>query len=323
MPFYPEEILFSPTTDCNLSCPHCSIRKTHAILSAASAKAFLSGCRKGGIDRVGFTGGEPFLARNFLYSVVKFAVKEGFFFTRIVTNGVWYKNDRDLEDTLHRLFKAGYDGAISISVDAYHKQHVDKLARFIKTAQEVWRRPDLISIIYVTGKEVPTRRKLSRLARLLGARLEDFGTYRQHIGSDALFIKIAKIGLSAAGRAGGLKAPWDGKWFKEDYCEGPGNVFFVEPSGEVKPCCGYASESPLLSVGNINKDSLSRIRKNIRQNRIVCAIFNSGLSGLRKRLVRDGVKFPGRASDNCFFCHYILERYGKELHSLYYGPRHI
>ncbi|MDD5436531.1 MAG: SPASM domain-containing protein, partial [Candidatus Omnitrophica bacterium] len=108
----------------------------------------------------------------------------------------------------------------------------------------------------------------------------------------------------------------------EDRCRGPGNLFFVEPSGEVKPCCGYASESPALSIGNIKRDPVSRIVENARQNRIVYAIFNSGLSGIRKRLGGCGVKFPGKTSNNCFFCHYILERYGKKIRSLYHPGSH-
>ncbi|MDD5135938.1 MAG: metallo cofactor biosynthesis protein, conjectural, partial [Candidatus Omnitrophica bacterium] len=67
MPFHPEEILFSPTTVCNLTCPHCDLRRSKEVLSLPDAKRFLIGCKKKGIDRLGFTGGEPFLAREFLY----------------------------------------------------------------------------------------------------------------------------------------------------------------------------------------------------------------------------------------------------------------
>ena len=322
MPFHPEEILFSPTTVCNLYCPHCNVKRVKAVLPVSAAKKFLIGCKKKGIDRVGFTGGEPFLARRFLYSVTRFAVKEGFFFTQIVTNGVWHKNDDDLRSCLERLSNCGYDGSILLSVDGYHKQDLRKVARFITVARSIWRRQDLVSIAYVTGRDSATKQKISKLAELLGARLKHFGTRYAHIKSDGIFIKIGKIDLSPIGKAVRLKDPWDGRWFKEDHCRGPGNLFFVEPSGEVKPCCGYASESRVLSLGNIKKDTVSRIVENIRQNRIVYAIFNSGLSSLRKRLGRCGVKFPGKTGNNCFFCHYILERHEKILRSLYYPGRH-
>jgi hypothetical protein len=242
-----------------------------------------------------------------LYSVTKFAANEGFLFTNITTNGVWCKDERDLRLTLDRLFAAGYDGAICVSVDAYHKQNPIKLKNFIKTALSIWRRPDLISIAYVTGADRATKNKLSTLARLLGGRLCGFGKNNSYIKGDDFFIKILKIDLSPIGKAANLKDGWqDDRWFKEDYCKGPGNVFFIEPSGAVKPCCGYASGSKALLVGNIKKNSVSDIFKNVRQNRFVYDIFNSGLSEMRKRLTTSGIKFPGKTSNNCFFCQHII-----------------
>lgn len=312
MAFRPEEILFSPTTKCNLICPHCDIKRSNVVLSINAAKKFLIDCKKNGITRVGFTGGEPFLAGNFLYSIIKFAVDRGFLFTRIVTNGVWYRDRRDLKNRLERLFDSGYDGSICVSVDAYHRQNLEKVAGFIKTAQSVWRRPDLISIAYVTGRDRATEAKLQRLAGLLKARLSAFRGTHPNIKSKNIFIKIADIDLSPIGKAEKLEDPWDGKWFKEDYCKGPGNVFFVEPSGDVKPCCGYASGSDELTIGNIKKDSVSGIIENIRQNLIVYDIFSSGLSRIKERLIKRGIRFPGRTGNNCYFCHYILTKVPKE-----------
>ena len=306
MAFHPEEILFSPTAKCNLACPHCNVIKSEASLSAKLAKRFLIGCKKYGINRIGFTGGEPFLAPGFLYSITRFAVENGLLFTGIVTNGVWYRNNKNLEEVLRKLFEAGYDGSILLSVDAYHKQDVRKLARFIDIVQSVWLRPDIVSILYVTGRDRATKRKISKLAGILGGRLIDFGCRDAHIRASGLFIKMGEIDISPVGKAARLKDPWDGRWFREDYCKGPGNLFFVEPSGEVKPCCGYAAESKALGIGNMKRDSVSSLIKNIRQNRIVYAIFNSGLARIRKRLIRHGVKLPGKTSNHCFFCHYML-----------------
>lgn len=311
MAFRAEEILFSPTTRCNLACMHCNVTRTKRSLSANAAKRFLLDCKKNGINRIGFTGGEPFLAGEFLCTVVKLAAENGFLFTRIMTNGVWYKNSAGLKRALERLAAAGYDGEICVSVDAYHKQDVKKLAGFITSVHAVWSRPDVLSIAYVTGRDSATKRKLLKLARSLDGRLSGFGGAHAVIkrgGSLPYHIKIAKIGLSSAGSGSKLKDPWNGKWFREDLCKGPGNVFSVEPSGSVKPCCGYASELPALKVGDIRKDTVAKIAENIRQNRVVYGIFNFGLSGIRKRLAVDGVKFPGKTDDHCFFCHYILTK---------------
>ncbi len=332
MGFHPEEILFMPTADCNLFCPHCNVKRSRLALPVEAAKKFIRDCKHHGIKRIGFTGGEPFLAPDFLFSVTKFAVKQGCLFTTIMTNGVWYRDKASLKVIFGKLFRAGYDGSISISADAYHAQNLKRLAYFIDSAISIWRRPDMISIVYVTGRDAETKEKLSKLSGLLNARLSGFGGKCSAIKSIGIHssraglnlpchIKITKIDISPVGRALKLKDPWDGRWFKEDYCKGPGNVFLVEPSGEVKPCCGYASESGALSIGNIRKDPVAGIFKNIRQNRLVYAIFNSGLRHIGENLMRRGVKFPGKTSNNCFFCRYILERHEKELYSLFGSSR--
>ena len=164
----------------------------------------------------------------------------------------------------------------------------------------------MISIVYTTGKDDETKQKLSKLANFLNGRLSGFESDHPYIKSNKFFIKIAKIYLSPIGKAKKIKDPWDGRWFKDDLCKGPGNVFFIEPSGDVKPCCGYASELAELTIGNIEKDSVSGLLKNIRHNLIIYDIFNSGLSRIRERLVKRGIMFPGKTSNNCFFCHYIL-----------------
>ena len=59
--------------------------------------------------------------------------------------------------------------------------------------------------------------------------------------------------LATVERAEGLPGdPWDGDWFAEDYCEGPGQALIVNPRGEVKPCCGFASDLDQLTIGNIH-----------------------------------------------------------------------
>lgn len=314
MPFRPEEILFSPTTDCNLTCSHCStgIPRSKTVLSEKLARKFLEQCPSIGIERVGFTGGEPFLATGFLFSMVKSAVEKGLIFGRIMTNGVWWPSTHILKDVLVGLRDAGYDGSLCVSVDAFHThtahaQHLKKVAYFIRTAVAVWRRPDIVSLACVSGaRDSETAAMLRSLARLLGAKVAKSPAGRTYIKSRSVFIKVCTIDLAPTGKASGLKNPWDGIWFREDYCKGPGNVFLVMPGGDVKPCCGYASDEKALTIGNIRRDSARNVLKRFRRNRFASTIFSSGLSMIRKRLERSGVRFPGKASSHCYFCSYIL-----------------
>lgn len=291
-----EEVLLSPTTLCNLSCPHCDIRRSKKRLPENSVFSFLEDCKKHGIDRVGFTGGEPFLALPFLCSVAKKSVALGMYFDRIMTNGVWFRDKSHLENSLERLHKAGYDGSICLSVDYFHRQSIKKLKTFIKTVRSVWNREDMVSAAYTSGKD--DRKTLKKLKAILTA----FPKMHAH-----------KIDLSPIGKAQRLKNPWDGKWFKEDYCKGPGNVFFILPDGSVKPCCGYANEHGELTIGNIGRDSVKTLLANLKKNRLADTIFNSGLSSIRKRLERKEYKFPGKTSNHCFFCHYIIENVPRKM----------
>lgn len=304
--FRPKEILFSPTTNCNLRCAHCDIEQRPEILNKRAAIKFLAASFRHGIKRVGFTGGEPFLALDLMCAISKEAAGRGMLFGRIMTNGGWFRTDKELVLALYRLFRAGYDGDLCLSVDAFHRQDIKKCASFVRTAAAVWRRHDIVSIAAVKGaKEVQTRRRLARLARLLRGRLIIVNGKPAAIKNESFFIKIFHIDLSPIGKAAGLKKAWNGKWFRDDLCKGPGNVFFVLPDGTVKPCCGYAADADILTIGSIGRDSPKQLIRNARKNRFIASVFSSGLHPMRKRLESRGVKFPGRTTNHCFFCGYI------------------
>ncbi len=295
--FHPEEVLFSPSTKCNLSCGHCDIRQSGESLSSVAASGFLDECKRLGLRRVGFTGGEPFLAIDFLCALTRSAVKRGFLFDRIMTNAVWWRDENDLKVILIKLFNAGYDGSICVSLDAFHKQDIYKVALFIRLAERIWNRPDIISIAYVRGaRDVRTKEKIAKLNKILKGR---------PAGSP---LRLLHIDISPLGKASRYAEAWGDKWFKEDYCQGPGNVFFVMPDGGVKPCCGYANDRSELSIGSIKSDSVKDIMKNVRNNKFVDSVFNRGLSRIRKALEASGVKFPGKTESHCYFCDYILTR---------------
>lgn len=312
MTFRPEEVLFSPTTACNLNCLHCGVPRSKTILPGRYARRFLRECAGIGVERVGFTGGEPFLAPGFMLAIVRDAVREGMLFGRIMTNAVWWRSVRQLRKTLSSLRDAGYDGSICVSVDALHAQEMDKVARFIKCADEIWARPDMVSIACVSGfRDRESAGMIRSLARLVGGKSAKSPAGTPYIKSQRLFIKITDIGLSPTGKASGIKEPWDGKWFKDDMCSGPGNAFLVMPDGSVKPCCGYASDNEGLTIGNIRRDSARDIMNRFRRNRFALTVFGSGLGAIRKRLERLGVRFPGRTSSHCFFCEYLLNEIPK------------
>lgn len=312
--FKPQEIMFSPTTQCNLRCVHCSTEQTGKPLPKKTALRFLDACDKFGIKRVGFTGGEPFYALDFLCLISKEGVRREMFFDHIITNAVWFKTKKELSSVLNQLFLSGYDGRFFVSVDAFHKQDLRKVAWFIKVASQIWTLPDIVSIFSIKGtREGETRTKLKNLANILEARFTGLTSQKAGIKNKDLLINIFSFNLSPVGKAVQLKNPWDGKWFKDDFCKGPGHIFFVLSDQTVKPCCGYAHEADVLTIGSIKRDSPQQLLLNAKQNLFVSTVFGSGLHAIRKQLESSGIRFPGKTTNHCFFCYYLTHNIPRPL----------
>lgn len=312
--FWPKEVLFSPTTNCNLLCGHCDIERRSTRLGKPTALGFLAACAGAGIKRVGFTGGEPFLALDLVCAISKEAARRGMFFSRVMTNGSWFRAKKELTSVLNRLLRAGYDGDLCLSVDAFHHQDIQKCASFVRVATRIWRRSDIVSIAAVKGiREYRTHKRLTKFARILHARLIKANGKYAAIKNKDIFIKIFYIDLSPVGKAAGLKNGWDGAWFKDDLCKGPGNVFLVLPDGAVKPCCGYAIDTDILTIGSIKRDSPKKLLSNARKNRFINSIFASGFHPIRKRLEKAGIRFPGKTTNHCFFCRYLTHSLPRSL----------
>ncbi|MCX6561499.1 MAG: radical SAM protein [Candidatus Aminicenantes bacterium] len=304
--FEPREVLFSPLSACNLRCRHCSVAPGSVRLPVTAALRFLDSCRGTPVERIGFTGGEPFLYPSFLEAVSARAVRLGLLFDRITTNAVWFRTIGELRTALTRLRDKGYDGSFGVSLDAFHGTGVAKPAAFIRTAAEIWNRPDIAGVVAVRGvREAETEERLAALAWKLEARLS-VRQGRRIIASDAFFIPVTAIDLVPLGRAADLVDPWRGAWFKEDFCRGPGHVFYVLPDGAVKPCCGYATDDERLTIGNIKHHTAADLIARAAKNDYVRAVFELGLTRIRQRLLAGGTKFPGRTANHCYFCHHLL-----------------
>src|SRR5206468_646169 len=115
--------------------------------------------------------------------------------------------------------------------------------------------------------------------------------------------------LAPVERAERFEGGWGDSWFEEDYCEGPGQALIVTPKGEVKPCCGFASDRDQLTIGNIHGDTVAEIVERARRHPYVGKVFSQGLTSIRDEiLAKDPQAFPGAAGNQCFFCWYVLTR---------------
>jgi len=100
--------------------------------------------------------------------------------------------------------------------------------------------------------------------------------------------------LAPVERAEKLSGAWDGTWFTEDYCEGPGQALIVNPRGEVKPCCGSPPTWTSSPSATSTRTTVGRIVRRARRHPVVGKIFREGLSSLRDEiLARDPDALPG------------------------------
>ena len=117
-----------------------------------------------------------------------------------------------------------------------------------------------------------------------------------------LIIQIVRSQRSRSAEEGAWNAD---AWFIDDFCAGPGNVFYVHPDGSVAVCCGFANENPDLVIGSVT-DSYATLMKAAGTSPKVCDCYETGLANIRKQLEAKGVRFPGKTDDICFFCDYIF-----------------
>ena len=283
--FNPQEIIFAATNSCNLHCKHCFIDRDPHKLKIQDAIKLLKSCKDStsacNIEKIGFSGGEPFLYFDFLCEVTKAAVQMDFMFDQIITNGDWWIDESDLMQKLQTLYDAGYDGKIGLSWDSYHGQSTVRMETFISCVQELFG-DDSINIQMVDTED------------------------NQAPGNAPKIYHLPRTYTSQDERA------WQARrWFKEDFCEGPGQILYVHADGNIAPCCGFANENPELFIGKIT-DSFEEIMQNAATNKMVKICYEEGLShyrrhGLKKKLRADGKKLPGKTADICSFCDFVCK----------------
>ena len=309
--FRPNYLSFAGTYQCNLTCPHCCVPiEWPERLEIQPALRFLEDARRYGIGILGFTGGEPFLYPEFLVALCRRGAKLGFRFDKIVTNGVWFKDPGRLKAVLSELAEAGFTGKLGLSVDKFHGVHTSQLAYFCTTARRIFARDNIVSLSYASRRPDQGLEPIHSLARELQAVIEWSDLLGRYLlVSPELTITLNWNHLAPVERAEKLSGAWDGHWFQEDYCEGPGQALIVNPRGEVKPCCGFASDLDQLTIGNIHEDSVAAIVRRARKHPYVGKIFRKGLNTIRDEiLARDPDALPGATSNHCFFCWYVLTR---------------
>ena len=309
--FRPNYLSFAGTYQCNLTCPHCCVPiEWQDRLPIPTALRFLEDAHAYGIGILGFTGGEPFLYPEFVHTLCRRAAELGLRFDKIVTNGVWFTDGAHLHKVLAELNDAGFTGKLGLSVDKFHGIRTEALVEFCRAARAVFRHDHILSLSYASRRQDQGLEPIGALAEALGGEVEWSDLLGRYLlVTPELTITLNWNHLAPVERAERLTGGWDGTWFQEDYCEGPGQALIVNPRGEVKPCCGFASDLDQLTIGNIHTDTVATIVRRARRHPYVGKVFREGLTAIRDEiLARDPEALPGKTSNHCFFCWYVLTR---------------
>ncbi|MBR1722306.1 MAG: 4Fe-4S cluster-binding domain-containing protein [Treponema sp.] len=310
--FNPTEIIFSTTTSCNMKCPHCFINRNPSSLNSDDAIKLMKSAglsEFSQIEKIGFSGGEPFLAMDFLCQVIKAAIDLDFMFDRIMTNGDWWKKEDDLCSSLQKIYDAGYDGKIGLSYDGFHGQNEERIISFIKNVWDFFG-TDSLEIQSVKNQEEDSGLSPSAMLKSLAKRLNL--NYEENIsesGRGIVTLSDDKHFLPAyiqpeSYQAKDSRAFKDSKWFEDDFCEGPGQILFVHATGDIAPCCGFANENKALFIGKIT-DSFDQIMENAGKNPMIRICYEKGLSQLIQPLAD---KVPGKSADICTFCDFVCKQ---------------
>lgn len=247
---------------------------------------------------------------DFLCSIIKTTVENDLMFDRIMTNGVWWRTEEELSENLQKIYDAGYDGKIGLSLDSFHNQEIEEIIIFMKKVYEIFGNGDTIEIQSVISSNPEDKildfENIDKIAEAFGCETElylDKKTGRGTIilsGQD----KLIQIQREEQSFPSSDNRVWkDKKWFKDDYCQGPGQILFVHPDGNIAPCCGFSNENPALFIGTIS-DTFQKVMENASTNRMIRICYEEGLSGQIKPLKK---KIPGKTRDICAFCDFVCK----------------
>lgn len=330
-----------------MRCAHCFVPNSAQKLNEEKAESFLRDAAADKISRVGFSGGEPFLNAGFLCQIVKAAVENDCIFDRLMTNAVWWHTEEELKNTLQNLYAAGFDGTFGVSFDVFHGENSKKAAVFIKCVEEIWQNRNMVSLVlvyknaqnsqnaqHIIEENNKTLALLKELSDFLGTtpvfaqdaagqQKENFTVFPIELrygekletgfddGSEFDSISIEKIAFIDENPLN--PENWQSEeWFAEDFCAGPGNVYYVHANGDVAACCGYANEESSLILGNLNQMNYEQIKiagEASLKNGFLKTVYKTGLLKTAQKMQKSGHQFPGKGKtrDNCLFCRYLCQ----------------
>ncbi|GAB3250597.1 radical SAM protein [Chitinimonas naiadis] len=286
------------TWACDIRCAHCSQAHVRTHLDMTIAKRAIRGLlRRGQIDRLSFTGGEPFLRYDNMLALASYGAKHGLNFG-VVTNGRWAVSEVVIENKLDALIQQGLD-LLVISYDRYHQAFVpdERIALLLRVAAGL----NLAVHLYVSRDDatpIPT----------LKQQLMDKFSLALH---EVSVRDVVPLGHGAA-----LPISMAAMSYFDLDTECPArNEYNLWPDGELLPCCSAGTHAG-LSLGNLHRESIDSLIAKRRASRLMGMLHRHDLAELVVRLPEPmQVRLASAAYVSaCHLCHAILSE--PDIHSV-------
>ncbi len=282
------------TNTCNFRCRHCCNESDARKVASLDVDEILrcvdqtAGCA--GIREIGISGGEPFLFRATLSTVIRYAAERGLP-AQVTTNAFWARSEQRAHDILASLREDGLRG-LNISTSRFHLD-------FIRTERLVFAAQAAVDLGLVTRVNYVTTRSFH---------LEDS---KRLFGQLADALEFMPMPCIPAGRAAEQVAP-------DEFEPRPGlplgscERFFrnlaIDYTGGAYPCCSPGGFTEPLRVGNIREQSVDEILDGMDQNLLIQILRSLGPTYfapfIRDRLGETALDGP--FVDQCHFCHTIM-----------------
>lgn len=275
--------------ECEICCFSCSPFNKNVMTEELMIETIRQAAELGGVQQIGFSGGEPFLCYDLLKKGLEYAKEKGFS-TSIVTNGFWGSwSDETLQEKIAPL----PIDLITFSHDAYHAQYV-KTEDFVKA----------IRFGQMCGFQVKWG---------IGETKGDCSAneFFRSLGDFKYLMDYYMYPFLYAGRAQNLS---EEKFFR--YCDGKelycsdDETLAVMYDGRVYPCCSQPVFDTCLYLGNIQEQTLEELLNKSFMADVHKVMSNNQMFTQIGKIAREelGMELPEKCGSPCEICRIIFQK---------------
>lgn len=273
------------SANCEMCCYECEPKNTKKIEEPLVMKIIEQAEKLPYIKEMVFSGGEPFLYYEELYTYIRIASKKDLF-TSCYTNGSWCKSFEIAEERLSRLKQAGLK-ILRTSYDFYHAKYIsnDQMINLLKASKKVGLKCTLnVGVDKNSINEIP---KLFEKLSLSFLEIDTVFYPFMFVGNAEKYLNYSDIIRNVR--------------LRDIRCKHEG-IIAIMNDGKVYPCCSPCNISAFC-LGNIIDQPLKEIIEGYNKNLLFSKVLIRGLQGIINDITINHLfALPGYYVDACDFC---------------------